>query len=42
MEVKGLKLGAVDYISKPIKPEILKARVDHIIQMILLKNKYDK
>ena len=42
MEVKGLALGAVDYISKPIKPEILKARVNHIIQMILLKNKYDK
>ncbi len=26
-EAKGLKLGAVDYISKPINPEILKARI---------------
>ena len=42
MEVKGLSLGAVDYINKPIQPEILKARVNHIIQLILLKQKYEK
>lgn len=28
-EAKGLELGAVDYISKPIKPSVLKARVEN-------------
>ena len=31
--VKGLELGAVDYVSKPVEPAILKARVDTHINL---------
>ena len=32
-ESRGLKEGAVDYISKPFNPEVVKARVDNHIQL---------
>ncbi|MFK5984937.1 MAG: diguanylate cyclase [Pseudomonadota bacterium] len=38
-EEKGLKLGAVDYITKPIRPSIVAARVK---THITLKQQYDK
>lgn len=38
-EAQGLGLGAVDYITKPISPPILKARVHTHLQ---LKNQYDR
>ena len=37
--VKGLKLGAVDYITKPIIPEIVKARVRTHINMVTQREK---
>lgn len=31
--LKGLKVGAIDYIEKPINPEVVKARVKNLIQV---------
>lgn len=33
IELEGLKLGAIDYIYKPITPALLKARVDAFFQL---------
>lgn len=33
-ETRGLKEGAVDYISKPFNPDVVKARVDNQIQLM--------
>ena len=45
-EEKGLKLGAVDYITKPINPELVKARVNNHLELKLyrdhLKSELDK
>jgi len=41
-EVKGLKLGAVDYITKPINAPILLARVKTHIQLKMEKDKSEK
>ena len=41
-EVKGLTMGAMDFIRKPIKPEILKARVNHILELIMLRKRYNR
>ncbi len=41
-EAKGLKRGAVDFLIKPLQPEILQARVDHVFQLLILKKKYEK
>lgn len=38
-ETRGLELGAVDYITKPISPPIVKARVKN---HLLLKNQHDQ
>ncbi|MCP3848853.1 MAG: diguanylate cyclase, partial [Gammaproteobacteria bacterium] len=38
-EEKGLQLGAVDYITKPIRPSIVTARVN---TQIMLKQQYDQ
>ena len=48
-EKKGLELGAVDYLTKPISPSIVKARVhnqmelkrhrDHLEEMVFLRHK---
>jgi len=39
-ETRGLKLGAVDYITKPIKPEPVKARVSTQIKLKLARDKF--
>jgi len=38
-EAKGLKLGAVDYITKPINPELVRARVNTQIRIKLTRDK---
>ena len=38
-ETKGLKMGAVDYINKPINPDLLKARVGTQINFKLMRDK---
>jgi diguanylate cyclase (GGDEF)-like protein len=38
-ETKGLKMGAVDYINKPINPDLVKARVDTQINLKLMRDK---
>ena len=38
-ETKGLKLGAVDYINKPINPDLVKARVNTQINLKLMRDK---
>jgi adenylate cyclase len=38
-EIEGFALGAVDYISKPISPPIVKARVKTHIQLVMDQNK---
>lgn len=40
--VKGLKLGAVDYITKPIIPEIVFARVETHMNLVIQKEKVVK
>lgn len=37
-EKKGLTLGAMDFIKKPIMPEVLSLRVRHTIELIRLQN----
>lgn len=37
-EIKGLKLGAVDYIRKPIHMQSLKARIDVHVALLLTQN----
>lgn len=32
-EIKGLKMGAMDFIRKPFEPEIMRSRIDKILQM---------
>ena len=41
-EIKGLSMGAMDYIRKPLVPEILKARVNHILELIILRKRYQR
>lgn len=36
-EEKGLQLGAIDYITKPIKPSLVRVRVENHIQLHLLQ-----
>jgi diguanylate cyclase (GGDEF)-like protein len=38
-ETKGLKMGAVDYINKPINPHLVKARVNTQINFKLMRDK---
>lgn len=38
-ELRGLKTGAIDFISLPFEPEILKARIDHIVELMTLRSK---
>ena len=37
-ETKGLKMGAVDYINKPINPDLVKARVNTQINLKLMRD----
>ena len=32
-EVKGLKMGAMDFLRKPFEPEVMKSRIDNILQI---------
>jgi len=32
-EIKGLKMGAMDYIRKPYEPEVILSRIDKVLQM---------
>ncbi len=41
-EIKGLKLGAVDYIRKPIHKDSLKARIDIHIELIRIQHLYEQ
>ena len=41
-EVLGLNLGAVDYITKPISPPIVRARVRTHIEMMQLRKQLEK
>jgi len=41
-EIRGLRLGAVDYISKPIRMESLKARIDIHIELLQIQNFLEK
>ncbi|MBR1506662.1 MAG: response regulator [Eubacterium sp.] len=39
-EAEGLERGAVDFIRKPFAPSILTARVNHILELVVLRRKY--
>jgi len=41
-EVQGFSLGAVDYINKPFSKDVVKARIEHQMQIINLKKKERK
>lgn len=41
-EVRGLELGAVDYITKPVNPPIVKARVRNHMELKKYKDKLEK
>lgn len=36
-ELRGLQAGAVDFVSLPFEPEILKTRIDHVIELTTLR-----
>lgn len=36
-ELKGLQAGAVDFVSLPFEPEVLKTRIDHVIELATLR-----
>jgi diguanylate cyclase (GGDEF)-like protein len=38
-EIKGLKMGAVDYITKPLNPELVRARVNTHVNFKLMRDK---
>ena len=40
-ELEGLKLGAVDYVTKPISPQILKARISAHIRLVQMQKELD-
>ena len=41
-EVKGLSLGAMDFLRKPVIPQILLLRVNHIMELVMLRKRYHK
>jgi CheY-like chemotaxis protein len=41
-EVKGLDLGAMDFLRKPFVPEILRLRVNHILELVMLRKRYHR
>ncbi len=41
-EVEGLALGAMDIIRKPFIPEVLLLRVNHIMELVLLRKRFHK
>lgn len=38
-ELRGLRSGAMDFVSMPFVPEILKTRIDHIVELTALRKK---
>jgi len=40
-ETKGFELGAVDYITKPVSPPIVKARIENHLSLKLARNKLE-
>ena len=38
-ELRGLQAGAIDFVSLPFEPAILKARIDHIMELTMLRRK---
>jgi putative two-component system response regulator len=41
-EVKGLSMGAMDFIRKPFIPGVLKLRVNHTLELVMLRKRYHK
>lgn len=41
-EIKGLKMGAMDFLRKPFVPEIMLNRVNHILQLLELMNELEE
>lgn len=41
-EIAALDSGAMDFIRKPFAPNILKVRVNHILELVILRRKYRK
>ena len=39
-EIDGLSKGAMDYIKKPFTSEVLKVRVNHILELVFLRKRY--
>ena len=42
LETEGMEKGALDFIWKPFAPELLKARVNRILELVTLRKKYHK
>ena len=40
VEVKSLSKGVMDFIKKPYKEEVLKARVNHVLELTSLRKRY--
>lgn len=38
-ELRGLKAGAMDFVSLPFEPSILKTRIDHIVELTMLRRR---
>lgn len=38
-ELRGLQAGAMDFVSFPFEPSILKTRIDHIVELTMLRRK---
>lgn len=38
-ELRGLQAGAMDFVSVPFEPAILKTRIDHIVELTMLRRK---
>ena len=41
-QIKGLELGAVDYIAKPVNPPVVKARVRNHVELKQYKDKLER
>ena len=41
-EIKGLSMGAMDFIRKPFIPGVLKLRVNHTLELVMLRKRFHK
>jgi len=41
-EDKGLSLGAIDFLRKPCAPEIMILRINHILELMMLRKRYHR